>query len=261
MMGEMAVEVRDATRVEPYTVARVLVFGMVGLCTLTLHPWTYGYWWGGIGSVVLVAASVAALAGSRTAGWVTVAVGVPVLAIPQWDGSVSHYHHILWFAVVLLVGRDGPWLRCLWALFGFIYLVPGVAKFANIDHLIDGGMGATFDRVRVQHEWTNWIPSGSWFPAASAVAVTLVELALPVLIFTRWRRWAVAAGFGFHLSAWWVLGIPFFSLLLLYPILWFEPTDEGTDPRPVIVVTVIVAMSLIVGGNGWPFATYPKFAG
>lgn len=251
-------EASSTTRIDAHRVAVAVTFAVLVLSTLRLGPWL-GPWWGTPGTVVVVTAGVAAAFGNRTAGWVAVIAGVFVLAIPQWDGSVSHYHHLLWFAVVLLVGELGPWQRCLYALLAFIYLVPGLAKLAHLDELVDGGMQAIFDRVREQHGVTTWLPSGSWFPIVAAIGVTAIEVLVPVVLFTRWRRWALAAALSFHAGALWVLGIPFWALTLLFPIFFLPEQDSGDDMRPVVVTAAMIVLSLLAGQKGWPFATYPKF--
>ena len=81
-----------------------------------------------------------------------------VLGLPQNQGKVDHYHHLIWFMALLAVGPSARFLsvdavraairhgargalepvlppgaalstlRYVWALFGLVYLAPGLAK-------------------------------------------------------------------------------------------------------------------------------------
>lgn len=257
----VSVETGAAVRLgfDRYEAARAITYVVVLIVLAEVQPWTYGIGWATTGSVVLAVSAFGAACGSRAAGWATIVVGLAVLSVPQWDGNVSHYHHVLWFAVVIEVGRNGPWQRCLWALVAFVYLIPGAFKLLHAEELVDGGMASIFDQVRAKYEWHNPIPTWGWAPGVAAVAVIVFELAAPVLLFTRWRRHALVVALVFHLSTWWTLGISFSCLWLLFPILWWEPTDEGNDPLPVVVTAAVIVLSLLAGEEAWPFAHYPHF--
>lgn len=257
-----------------FATARGLVFSVLAMVTVALEPWNAevvrvkpGTGWVvpllplvPVLTVALLASAVLAAAGKLWphSGWVACGLGFAVLAVPQMDGALSHYHHVLWFAVLLLVAK-GDWVRPAWFLFGWVYLVPGLSKLAHLPLLLDGGMERTMNRVRDLHDIGRPIPGGSWFPQLTTLATIAVEVGVIVLVFTRWRPFAAAAGFSFHMGTLWVLGISFWSLTLLYPILFMQP--EGDTDRAAWGWVILVAVASVgMGGSAWPFSIYPTFS-
>jgi len=104
-----------------------------------------------------------------------------VFGLPQNQGKVDHYHHIIWFLTLLAIGPSGRLLsmdslaqavrsadrgrvdpivprsdalgtlRCAWILLGLLYLIPGLAK---LEKAITAGW-ASADNLRAVL-WLKW---------------------------------------------------------------------------------------------------------
>jgi hypothetical protein len=183
--------------------------------------------------------------------------------------------------------RYGFPIRVWWALIAVIYLFAGVPKLLN-----DGPGWASPENLRplLHMQWAvvdgfeplfrvDRYPLLLW---AIGLGTLLFELAFVALVFTRARPFAVAAGVVFHLSTYALLDISFTSLLVSYVA--FLPwdaagsltTDQDRRPgatpdstvperRTVAVAGVLLAGAVLFGAanvvDGWPFASYPAFAG
>ncbi|MEK6651136.1 MAG: HTTM domain-containing protein [Bacteroidota bacterium] len=250
----------------------------------------------------------AALVGFRTqwSAAATAVLGVAVMGIPQFYGKIDHYHHFLWFAALLAIAPSGDawsvdaWLRrrsgataggtsrrfalplrYAMVLMGLMYFFAGVWK------LIIGGIewatGETMQTIlhaqwmRIDQlpplrvdEWGIWTSLGG-------VAVITFELAFIVLIvISRTRLWAAAAGVLFHLSVRVFTGINFWTRLVCYTVFvdtsWFRrqlPKEEArvsssTAGGTRIMGRALIALAVVAGAlliDTWPVAVYPTFAG
>lgn len=188
---------------------------------------------------------------TRYSAVLCVTLGIYVIGIPQFYGKVSHYHHLLWFAAILAAAPSSDalsfdairraWLypsvqplqrhrgyglplRLCWLLLGVIYLFPGVWKFLSA-----GWAWAFSDNVRNQlyEHWSRLedfvpiVPVDRW-PLAyqlAGLATIIFELAFLPLLFTRWRRWLVAAGLVFHNMTWLFMRLSFATLQVCYVML------------------------------------------
>jgi predicted DCC family thiol-disulfide oxidoreductase YuxK len=171
---------------------------------------------------------------TRTSALLTAILGIYVLGIPQFFGKVNHYHHLIWFALVLAASRCGDafsidavtaaWkradrreieppgpaqsyalpLRWVWLLMGVIYFFPGFWKLA-----LSGFDWAFSDNFKFQL-YAKWLELGGWQPffrldqypllyQPMALGAILFELSFIALIFwPRLRPLAIVGGLGFH---------------------------------------------------------------
>lgn len=119
-------------------------------------------------------------------------------------------------------------LRCIWLLFGLLYLGPGIAKLASA--AAEGWASEANLRRIVWSQWLSrslyqpdfvpprWIDAApSWLVTAGGLAVVAFESSFVWLVLCRWARpWLAAAGLAFHAINGFVLGIWFGFLLPAY---------------------------------------------
>jgi predicted DCC family thiol-disulfide oxidoreductase YuxK len=186
--------------------------------------------------------------------WATLVVllsGLYVLLVPQLWGKVDTNNHVLWFVAVLLFSPCSDalsvdvirraWshnngdtlmsqrpsaeyalpLRIMWLLLGIIYLFPGLWKFRSAG--FDWGTREIFNIL-----YQKWFEIGWWTPIVRidnwptllmlvAYGTIAWESSFIVLIlFSRTRALAAAAGTLFHLSAALFLRIFLFDINLMY---------------------------------------------
>jgi hypothetical protein len=197
---------------------------------------------------------------SRSSALIAALLAFYVLGLQQSYGNVSHYHHLIWFALLLavsrcgdalsldalLASRPGNWksrllgpspaviygvpLRFVWLLFGVIYFFPGFWKFWNC-----GYAWGLSDNLRLQlyHEWARL---GDWRPifrideypmllTLGGMSTLVFEMGFVFSIFSsRTRLWGTAAGLVFHNMANMFLTISFWYLQWLYVA--FVPWDR-----------------------------------
>lgn len=183
-----------------------------------------------------------------------------VLGLPQQLGASTHYHHLWWLAVVMMVapsgdalsldawmarrrGTTGPirspeqyrfMLRMTWLILGLVYLFPGLAK------LFGGGLAWLSSESLQHHLWAKWAqdPSFSplfridrvpWLLQVGGVAVILFELGFVFAVFSaRWRYIALVCGVGFHAFTALFMNIQFSALWMCYA--FFLPWDRWLAP-------------------------------
>jgi len=184
---------------------------------------------------------------TRSAALVATLSGLYLLGLPQFAGTVRHYHHLLWFTAILAASPSGDalsldrclrvWrgresaepsspstayglpLRVVWILVGMIYFFPGFWKWWN------GGLDwALSDNIIHQMHW-KWAQNGGWTPSVrvdlypwlchlGALWVMCVEvLFLPLQFFRKARLPLLISVTAFH----W-LSAEFF--LIAFPSLW-----------------------------------------
>jgi hypothetical protein len=184
---------------------------------------------------------------TRSAALLATLSGLYLLGLPQFAGTVRHYHHLLWFTAILAASPAGDalsldrclrvWrgresaeaheptvahglpLRVVWILVGMIYFFPGFWKWWN------GGLDwAMSDNIIHQMHW-KWAQNGGWTPSIridlypwlchiGALWVMCVEvLFLPLQFVRRARLPLLMAMTAFH----W-LSAEFF--LIAFPSLW-----------------------------------------
>ena len=193
---------------------------------------------------------------SRTSAALVAILGLYVLGIPQFFGKIDHYHHLLWFAVLLAASRCGDALsidslirkrrgrngfpqvqsreyllplRFVMILMGIIYFFAGFWKF-----VIGGIAWGTGDTMRdiLYAQWfrLDWMPSFriDQYPficKMSGLGVMVFELVFIFLLFVpRLRNLAAIGGLLFHLSVYFIAHINFWNLAVCYVVfLDFEP--------------------------------------
>lgn len=268
---------------EPIRLARVLTFGAILVLVAVERPWRYTQlpdeWvfaprWSGwmeplmhwpvvvAATAALVAVCAAVLADRvvRPAMVAAVPLAVFVLGVPQMYGKVDHYHHLVWFALVLAIGGG---VRHLWALMGVAYLIPGLAKLAALDVLSGGGMLDTINHNRAAHGWFSPAALPAWSSDLLLAGTIAFELLFVVIVFSRWRPAAAVLGVGFHLATLVFMGIFFWWLLVFYPLLFIDPGQRERGLRDLagwLFVGVVAVEAVVVPGQGWPLDSYPQFA-
>jgi hypothetical protein len=202
-------------------------------------------------------------------------------------GAVSHRHHLVWFAAILTCspcgdvwsldarGRPRPVasarygfpLRCVWLLFGFMYLFPGLAKLTAGPSWASG-----FHWQIVARQWESgtdawFLPMPAMLATLAAVGLVAFELSFVFLVFTRWRPAAVGAGLVFHLLSGLVCGIWFWHFAIGYVAFLGSRPSVHDDQRPgrartgacLLVVACVFAAGATYDMDGWPVASYPQF--
>ncbi len=196
---------------------------------------------GWIAYAAFVGAGAMAMVGyrARAAQVVAIVAGGFVLSIAQFYGKVNHYHHLLWFAMLLAAspcadvlsidavreaGRRAGLamrsreayelpLRFVWGLLVLIYFFPGVWKLTEV-----GSAWATpANVIGILHaKWAEtgrvpWVRVDHWPWLCGVIGVSTMAFEnafAPLTLAGRWPR-RVAAAFGvlFHLSIWLVMDI------------------------------------------------------
>jgi hypothetical protein len=198
--------------------------------------------------------------GSRLCAFSAACLAYYVLGFEQSFGKVDHFHHLIWFALLLAVSRCGDalsidalmarresswttrWrgpplsvvyglpLRFVWLLFGVIYFFPGFWKFWNC-----GYAWGLAENLQL-HLFSKWTFLGDWRPVLrfdqypllltlGGLGTFLFEMGFVFLIFSRRTRYiAVAAGIAFHNMTKMALVISFWFLQGLYVA--FIPWDR-----------------------------------
>jgi hypothetical protein len=170
----------------------------------------------------------------------------------QWYGKIDHHHHLLWFAMILMLSpcgdalsvdsifaaikranrgitappqpgrRYGTPLAFSMLLVGVIYLFPGLWKISRSG--LDWALSDS-PRFMMQTEWKLY---GDWSPLfrfdqhpilyhLGALSTLFFELSfLFLLLFRATRRWAPLSGFGFHWMTSVTLNIQFETLRNCY---------------------------------------------
>lgn len=193
---------------------------------------------------------------TRTSTLLTLILGFYVLGIPQFFGKVSHYHHLIWFSMVLAGSKcadafscdaifaawkradhgitDPPApsriyalpLRFVWLLMGIIYFFPGFWKFGWSG--LNWGLGENL-KFRL---YKTWIELGDWTPffridqypllyKMAGMGTIVFEMSFILLIFfPRLRILAALGGLAFHNLTNIFMRIPFWWLQTCYVALF-----------------------------------------
>jgi predicted DCC family thiol-disulfide oxidoreductase YuxK len=205
-------------------------------------------------SVALTISCVFCMIGlfTRTALIASLVLSVYVLGIPQLFGKINHYHHLIWFILILAVSpcadvlsidavrkswqradrgvTDPPAasiayalpLRFVWILMGLIYFFPGFWKAWT-----SGVAWAWSDNPR-NMMYNKWAELAGWtslfridhhplFFKISALFTLAFELSFIFLIFFAAVRWlAPVGGLAFHNATNLFMRIPFWNLQSCY---------------------------------------------
>jgi len=177
------------------------------------------------------------------------------LGVPQLFGKVSHYHYLVWFALILSFSpcaqilsvdsvirrfrhrRDGSSegalaspvtklpLHLCWAMLALFYFFAGFWKLQAL------GLDWIFSNNLERILWNRWIELGIWqppirldqHPAAmrlAAAATLLFELGFPFLLLSpRGRTLAFVVGISFHSTISFLMEIHFTPLRACYVML------------------------------------------
>lgn len=198
---------------------------------------------------------------SRSAALAAAILGFYVFGIPQCYGKVNHYHHVIWFLVLLSVSRCGdalsvdallrrrtgvPFLnrligpapsteygfplRVAWLLFGVVYFFPGFWKLWACG--VEWGFAENLS-LHMYHKWASlgdWRPvfridQHPWMVTLSGIGTLIFELGFWLAVFSRRTRAVVAvSGLAFHNMTNLFMGIAFWNLQALYVA--FVPWDR-----------------------------------
>ncbi len=255
--------------------------------------------------VLLIISCITGIIGlyPRLSASVAFITGLYVYGIPQFFGKINHEsNHLFWFLLILAVTPCGDALsvsrllkreklitsaspqygfpiRIVWLLIGLIYFFPGIWKIA-----ISGVHWAFSDTVMtiLLRKWYDLSPefmlmfSIDQYPALlqwAAFAVLLFELTFVIGIFIpRLRVLWIIGGILFHASTNLFMGIPYWPLLLLYPVFidWSglitrrSLAQDAVMPKIHTILTALfLVITVIVCGlyriHSWPFSVYPTF--
>lgn len=253
---------------------------------------------------------------TRPAALVALLTGAYAIAVPQLYGKLYADHHILWFAALLAASPCGDVLsidavraarrrdaaaspppsrayalplRIVWLLLGLVYFFPGFWKVWRT------GLAWVSAENMQHHMFLKWREFGEWTPLVridhvpillllGALGAVAFELGFIVLVVSsRLRPLAAAAGLVFHTLTWVFLRISFWVLQLTYVALidWAAllarvrgrhtapAPHEAEAPDSVPWATALVGAVLIAGvvatgtrllAIAWPFIAYPAFA-
>ncbi|MGB6833158.1 MAG: HTTM domain-containing protein, partial [Candidatus Acidiferrum sp.] len=193
---------------------------------------------------------------ARTSAVLALIASFYVLGVPEFYGTVEHYHHLLWFLAILAVSRSGDALsidaflrnsrrvsekpatppqpsviyslplRFACLLLGAIYFFPGAWKIR-----ICGFDWALSDNLKYQM-YARWMDLDGWTPffrldlhpwlyRSIALGTLAFELSfIFVVFFPRLRIVLAMVGIGFHFGSGLFMRIPFFDLWICYVVLF-----------------------------------------
>lgn len=252
----------------------------------TLHQAT-------VAAFLLLCAAVSLGYRSRPAAVFAAVLGLYALGVPHLTGKVDHYHHVIWFLVLVALSPSDDALAirpsgkthtseayataslAAGLILGTIYLTAALPK---LETGIEWALSDNFRNIM----WYQWyekqhvpfIRIDRWpvvYQALAVFALGFELLFLPSVLFRIPRRVAALAGFFFHLGTWILLSINFLSLLVLYVVLfdWDKAPQRGRISAgasaravmPMVLALVIAAGSIDKPNAGWPLASYPGFSG
>jgi hypothetical protein len=193
---------------------------------------------------------------TRTSAVLALIASFYVLGVPEFYGTVEHYHHLIWFLAILAVSRSGDALsidailrtskrmnqglttslqpsvvyslplRFACLLMGAIYFFPGAWKI-----WICGFDWAFSDNLKYQM-YARWMDLDGWTPffrldlhpwlyRSIALGTLVFELSfIFVVFFPRLRIVLALVGLGFHFGSGLFMRIPFFDLWICYVALF-----------------------------------------
>ncbi|MDR9418366.1 hypothetical protein [Gracilimonas sp.] len=240
--------------------------------------------------------------------------GFFIMGIPQFFGKIDHYH-ILWYVLLILsvspIGHClsidswrnnipqingvkssnyGVPIKIVMILIGLSYFFPGFWKFS-----ISGFEWAFSENLKFKL-YSKWLMLDGWTPFfridhypflyQSAAFMTLViEIGfIFALFYKKIRPLFVIGALGFHVSVWYFMKNPFFSLMVLYVIFinWskvfafisntlknFNLSEVEVLNKPKSYLKYFIVGGFLIFGNvatgsllidSWPFGVYPTFA-
>jgi predicted DCC family thiol-disulfide oxidoreductase YuxK len=189
---------------------------------------------------------------SRTSAWLTTLMAFYVMGVPNFFGSMNHYHHLIWFGVLLALSPCGDMLsvdsifsawrradrgevtppgpalsygvpiRFVWLLIGILYFFPGFWKFW------ESGFRWAFSDNLKNHLYTKWFVLGDWQPLihvdqypivyqSLAFLTLFFEISFVFFIFVPWLRLLdIVLGQSFHFGTYFLMRIPFFDVQACY---------------------------------------------
>jgi len=121
---------------------------------------------------------------TKSSSTIAILLGIYLLGIPQLFGKVNHYHHLIWFAILLSTSRceDGfsvdqlikkkkrchpPFresiiyalpIRFSWVLMGYLYFSSGFWKWWLT------GVDFSFSNNLINHIYIKWMDNPEWNP-------------------------------------------------------------------------------------------------
>lgn len=219
-----------------------------------------------VGCWALAAALVALVAGwhSRAAAWVALVLGVWLYGMSAGLAGVTHLQHFLLLFAVLGAARHPGWAMVAARIgVGSVYFFPGLAKLRVVADWPDI-LHAHIAKEQAVHATILDVVPPRPMVVAMALGAVLFELFLGVLLFTRWRRPAVAVALVFHCSTGLLMGIWFPAVVLILPAFLLPmPKPRGEVPLSLVPAGVLIVGMTVTGFAGqnyaWPVASYPKF--
>jgi hypothetical protein len=244
-------------------------------------------------NAALVVAAIAAMAvllgwQTRWAAWCACAAVFYGGWVTTLTGKVDHTHHLMWVLAILAVSpcaniwairrenRPGSYhwpVFAMIALIGLIYLGAGLQKVASAglewgwsDNLANRMLRLSWEKNQPVHQWLVDWPLASRLLGITALAFELTFL--PLTLIPATRRWVWPTGLFFHWGTWWLLGISFLTLQLLYVV--FLPWDKENSVSPATdaqrrlltgLVAAVAVFAIIGVESAWPIAAYPGFKG
>jgi Vitamin K-dependent gamma-carboxylase len=207
---------------------------------------------------LLILACVTGILGlfTRTSAFLAMIGAFYVLGVPEFYGTVEHYHHLIWFLAILAVSPSGDALsvdsflkatkrrnrglgslpqpsvayslplRFACLLIGVIYFFPGFWKIR-----VSGFDWAFTDNLRyvMYARWADLdaltpffrLDLHPWLYQSIALGTLVFELSfIFVVFFPRLRPVAAIVGLGFHFGSGMFMRIPFFDLWICYVVLF-----------------------------------------
>ncbi|MBL8012302.1 MAG: HTTM domain-containing protein, partial [Candidatus Omnitrophica bacterium] len=185
----------------------------------------------------------------RISCWLAAILGIYVLGIPQFFGKTDHYHHLIWFMMILGTSpcadvlsvpafikslrqqsqispeRSRQYaipLRLIWILMGIIYYFPGFWKFAKSQWHWFLSNNLQYQMYAKWFELSGWTPvfridQHPWLCQLVGGATIIFELLFIVVILIPSIRWlAVVSGLLFHNLTNAFMGILFLPLQICY---------------------------------------------
>lgn len=250
-------------------------------------------------AVLFLAASILVLVGYRAQLAASIAVfsGLYVGWIPHLAGKVDHYHHIIWFLALLALSPcddrlsvSGPRplrrpesyaLPALAGvlLLGVIYLSSGLPKLSTG---LDWALSDNLRNLMWNHWWEKQhvapLPIDEWpvvYRAMGFGTIAFELLFLPAALYPPTRKWVRWIGLAFHLAIRVFFAINFWTLAILYVVLfdWDSRSEtRATTHRPKeldvsapnlasLALVLVVAAGALTIPAGWPLSAFPGFAG
>jgi len=196
---------------------------------------------------------------ARISAFIVAVLGIYVIGLPGFFGFMYHYHHLLWFSLLLAFSRCSDFLSCdavirawrradckdlnppqpslcyslplrfIWILIGIIYFFPGFWKIWRVG--LDWAMSENVKYLLYFHlsvDDRTSIIAISQFPFLykfGGLMTIIFELFFIFLVFSNTFRYvAVVGGFVFHFANYLALRVPFLKLQICYVVFfdWYK---------------------------------------